>query len=81
MLTTILVVLLILWLLGAFPRTGAYNARWFAEIMLGLLDELGIERTHIVGNSMGGRVALEMGLTAPERIVALTNSRPSRKPT
>lgn len=28
MLTTILIVLLILWLVGAFPRAGAYNARW-----------------------------------------------------
>lgn len=28
MLTTILVVLLILWLVGAFPRAGAYNAGW-----------------------------------------------------
>jgi hypothetical protein len=28
MLGTILVVLLILWLLGAFPRSGAYNANW-----------------------------------------------------
>ena len=28
MLGTILIVLLILFLLGAFPRTGAYNAEW-----------------------------------------------------
>ena len=28
MLTTILIVILIVWLLGAFPRTGAYNAGW-----------------------------------------------------
>ena len=53
------------------PATGAYNARWFAEIMLGLMDELGIARAHIVGNSMGGRVAIEMGLRAPERVSAL----------
>ena len=53
------------------PATGAYNARWFAEIMLGLLDELGIARAHVVGNSMGGRVAIEMGLRAPERVGGL----------
>lgn len=53
------------------PATGAYNARWFAGIVLGLLDELGISRAHIVGNSLGGRVAIETGLQAPERIVAL----------
>ena len=53
------------------PTLGAYNARWFAEIMLGLLDQLEVDRTHVVGNSMGGRVAIELGLVAPERIRAL----------
>lgn len=53
------------------PARGAYNARWFAEIMLGLMDELGIGETFLVGNSMGGRVAIEIGLRAPERVRAL----------
>jgi pimeloyl-ACP methyl ester carboxylesterase len=53
------------------PALGAYNARWFAQIMLGLMDELGIERAHLVGNSMGGRVAIEIGLEAPQRVAAL----------
>jgi pimeloyl-ACP methyl ester carboxylesterase len=53
------------------PALGSYNARWFAEIMLGLIDELGIERAHVVGNSMGGRVAIELGLQAPQRVSAL----------
>jgi len=53
------------------PPLGAYNARWFAEIMLGLMDELGIESAHVVGNSMGGRVGIEMGLRAPHRVSAL----------
>jgi pimeloyl-ACP methyl ester carboxylesterase len=53
------------------PALGAYNARWFAEQMLGLMDELGIERAHVIGNSMGGRIAIEMGLLAPERVRGL----------
>jgi pimeloyl-ACP methyl ester carboxylesterase/putative sterol carrier protein len=53
------------------PSLGGYNARWFAEIMFGLMDQLGIARANVVGNSMGGRVAIEMGLTTPERIGAL----------
>jgi pimeloyl-ACP methyl ester carboxylesterase len=53
------------------PAVGGYNARWFADIMLGLLDELGIERAHVVGNSMGGRIAIEMGLQVPQRVGAL----------
>jgi pimeloyl-ACP methyl ester carboxylesterase len=39
--------------------------------MFGLLDELDIPGCHVVGNSMGGRIAIEMGLTDPERIRAL----------
>jgi pimeloyl-ACP methyl ester carboxylesterase len=39
--------------------------------MLGLMDRQGIAQAHVVGNSMGGRVAIEMGLIAPERVRAL----------
>jgi pimeloyl-ACP methyl ester carboxylesterase len=53
------------------PALGAYNPAWFAESILALMDELGIDRAHVIGNSMGGRVGIEMGLTAPERIGAL----------
>ena len=53
------------------PALGGYNARWFADIMLGLMDQLEIERAHVAGNSMGGRVAIELGLTRPERIRSL----------
>jgi pimeloyl-ACP methyl ester carboxylesterase len=53
------------------PALGSYNARWFAEIVLGLIDELGIGSAHLVGNSMGGRVAIELGLQAPHRVRAL----------
>jgi pimeloyl-ACP methyl ester carboxylesterase len=53
------------------PPLGAYTAGWFAEIMLGLMDQLEISRAHVVGNSMGGRVAIELGLTCSERIRSL----------
>jgi pimeloyl-ACP methyl ester carboxylesterase len=53
------------------PAFGSYDAHWFAEIMFGLMDQLAIPAAHVVGNSMGGRVAIEMGLLAPERITAL----------
>jgi pimeloyl-ACP methyl ester carboxylesterase len=53
------------------PARGAYNPRWFAESMLGLMDELDISRARVVGNSMGGRIAIEMALQSPERIGAL----------
>ena len=53
------------------PARGGYNAAWFAEIMFGLMDELRIDRAHVVGNSMGGRVGIEMGLQNPDRVTAL----------
>lgn len=38
MLTIILIILLILWLGGSFPRAGAYNANWgFAPVSLGTI--------------------------------------------
>jgi pimeloyl-ACP methyl ester carboxylesterase len=53
------------------PALGSYNAPWFAEIMIGLMDELDIPACHVVGNSMGGRIAIEMGLMEPERVWSL----------
>lgn len=50
------------------PVTAPYNARWFAETVLEVMDALCIDRAHLVGNSMGGRVALEVGMRAPERV-------------
>lgn len=53
------------------PARGAYNARWFADILLAVMDEMQIDTTHVVGNSMGGRIAIEMAMVAPERVRAL----------
>jgi pimeloyl-ACP methyl ester carboxylesterase len=49
------------------PLGAAYDAPYFANAVAALLDELEIERAHLIGNSMGGRVAIEMGLLRPER--------------
>jgi pimeloyl-ACP methyl ester carboxylesterase len=53
------------------PATGPYTARWFADTVVAVMDKLMIDRAHVVGNSMGGRVALEVALREPERIGAL----------
>jgi pimeloyl-ACP methyl ester carboxylesterase len=53
------------------PLTAPYTARWFAETVLEAMDALCIDRAHLVGNSMGGRVAIEVGLTAPDRVGGL----------
>ena len=56
---------------GSSKRPGPYGAPYFTKVVLGVMDALGIERAHVVGNSMGGRVAIELGLTHPERVGAL----------
>jgi 4,5:9,10-diseco-3-hydroxy-5,9,17-trioxoandrosta-1(10),2-diene-4-oate hydrolase len=45
------------------PRFAAY-----ADAFLGLMDNLGIAKTHVVGNSLGGGAAIKMALEAPARI-------------
>ena len=53
------------------PLRAPYDAGWFADTVLRTMDALGVPRAHIAGNSMGGRVALEIGLCAPERVRGL----------
>ncbi len=54
-----------------------YHAGFFAKWLIALMDELGIERAHLVGNSMGGRIALEAALRAPERVDRLALLSPA----
>ena len=49
------------------PLGASYGFEFHARAITELLDELELERAHFVGHSMGGRVALELGLTHPER--------------
>ncbi len=39
-----------------------------ARILIGFMSELGLDRAHIVGNSMGGQVGMKLGLDYPERL-------------
>ena len=55
----------------------SYNAEFFAGWLEAFLDELGLERVHAAGNSMGGRVAIELGLRAPDRVDRLVLLTPS----
>lgn len=59
------------------PVGAAYDSRYFARAVVDLLDALGIERAHVIGNSLGGRVALELGLRHPERVRRLGLLAPS----
>lgn len=48
-----------------------YSMKQFADDMIGLLDSLGIEKTLILGHSMGGTIAQQMAVDHPERVKAL----------
>lgn len=50
---------------------GAFSIRDFAADTAALMDELGLERTHVVGSSMGGAIAQELALAYPGRIRSL----------
>jgi 2-succinyl-6-hydroxy-2,4-cyclohexadiene-1-carboxylate synthase len=53
-------------------RPGApYTMEACTEDLVRLWDSLGIARSHLVGYSMGGRLALNVAATRPERILSL----------
>lgn len=49
------------------PPTG-YTSRDMAEDLVALMDKLGIERTHLIGHSLGADIALHMAILYPERV-------------
>jgi pimeloyl-ACP methyl ester carboxylesterase len=59
------------------PIAAAYDAPYFAKAVAALMDELGIESAHIAGNSLGGRVSIELGLLHPERVRKLVLLSPA----
>jgi pimeloyl-ACP methyl ester carboxylesterase len=68
------------------PRHGEYTIDAQARMILGLMDQLGIERAVLAGSSYGGAVAATCALDHPERvsrlvlISAVTNDEPMQQP-
>ncbi len=59
------------------PLGAAYHPPFFARAVVDLMDALGLRRAHMIGNSLGGRVALELGLRYPARVERLALLSPS----
>ena len=53
------------------PGAPAYSTRGFAQDAVAVLDQLGLDRTHAYGISMGGRVAQWLAIDHPQRLGAL----------
>ena len=49
------------------PETG-YSTRGFAADVRAILDHMGVERAHVYGTSMGGRIAQWLAADHPDRV-------------
>jgi pyruvate dehydrogenase E2 component (dihydrolipoamide acetyltransferase) len=56
---------------------GTDPATVLADAVIGVLDAVGADRTHLVGHSMGGAVALAVTARDPRRIASLTLIAPA----
>ena len=59
------------------PLGAAYDPHFFARAVCGFMDACGIERAHLIGNSMGGRVAFEVGFRNPDRVNRIVGLTPA----
>jgi pimeloyl-ACP methyl ester carboxylesterase len=50
-----------------------YSLRDMASDGIAVLDQLGVDRAHVVGSSMGGMIAQKMAIEFPDRVLTLTS--------
>lgn len=53
------------------PADAAFGIRAWIDHTLRVLDALSIDKAYFVGNSLGGWIALQLGLDHPERVLGL----------
>jgi pimeloyl-ACP methyl ester carboxylesterase len=57
--------------------SASYTPAWYAAWLEALQHEVGVRRAVLLGNSLGGRIALEAGLTHPKSVRGLVLLTPS----
>ena len=62
---------------GNWTGTNPYSVQGNVELLDGLMDELGVEKAIIVGNSAGGEVAVAYAIEHPERVQGLVLADPA----
>src|SRR5690349_3928596 len=55
------------------PIAAPYTLAEMADDTVALMSELGIDRAHVVGASMGGMIAQTVAIRHPERLLSLTS--------
>lgn len=53
---------------------GGYSIPRIARDVLGIMDDLGVARAHVIGHSTGGMIGQTMAVTAPDRLGSLVLS-------
>ncbi|HJP67071.1 MAG TPA: alpha/beta fold hydrolase, partial [Actinomycetota bacterium] len=48
-----------------------YSPRFYARVVRHLLDQVGVDQAVVIGNSMGGRIGLELALRSSNRVKGL----------
>jgi esterase len=56
---------------GRSPHVRGMGYDAMAKDLLDLLDRLGVERAHLLGHSMGGKVVISVARRSPERVASL----------
>ncbi|RTR04989.1 alpha/beta fold hydrolase [Halomonas nitroreducens] len=56
---------------GRSPHVAGMGYAQMADDVLALLDRLDVPRAHLLGHSMGGKVAISLARLAPERVASL----------
>jgi pyruvate dehydrogenase E2 component (dihydrolipoamide acetyltransferase) len=62
---------------GSSLDVGSADVAFFAGIVRGVMDEVGIAAAHVVGHSLGAAIAVEVATRSPERASALTLIAPA----
>jgi pyruvate dehydrogenase E2 component (dihydrolipoamide acetyltransferase) len=62
---------------GSGKDVGAGSVEALAAVVMDYMDAVGIDAAHVVGHSLGGAIALQVALAAPDRVAGVTLIAPA----